>query len=100
MIIEVLSDSTEAFDRGEKFRRYRTWLPTLSDYLLVAQDKPLIDHYRQVAANRWELVSIEGLETSLHLESINCKLNLVDVYDRIVFPRDESEFVQEPPATP
>ena len=35
-IIEVLSDSTEAFDRGEKFRRYRTWLPTLTDYLLVA----------------------------------------------------------------
>jgi Uma2 family endonuclease len=44
LIIEVLFASTEAFDRGEKFRHYRTWLPTLMDYLLVAQDKPLIDH--------------------------------------------------------
>ena len=48
LIIEVLSNATEAFDRGEKFRRYRTWLPTLRDYLLVAQDKPLIDHYHQI----------------------------------------------------
>ena len=58
LIIEVLSDSTEAFDRGEKFRRYRTWLPTLTDYLLVSQDKPLIDHYHRVEPNKWELISI------------------------------------------
>ena len=70
VIIEVLSPSTEAFDRGEKFRRYRSWLPTLQDYLLVAQDKPLIDHYHRVAENRWELVSMEGLAASLPLESI------------------------------
>jgi len=47
VIVEVLSPSTEAFDRGEKFRRYRAWLPTLSDYVLVAQDRPLIDHYHR-----------------------------------------------------
>jgi Uma2 family endonuclease len=93
LIIEVLSDSTEAFDRGEKFRRYRTWLPTLTDYLLVAQDKPLIDHYHRVAASRWELMSIEGLKASLHLESLNCTLRLVDIYDRIVFPLEEPELV-------
>ena len=39
VIVEVLSPSTEAFDRGEKFRRYRRWLPTLTDYVLVAQDQ-------------------------------------------------------------
>ena len=54
LIVEVLSASTEAFDRGEKFRRYRTWLPTLQEYLLVAQDRPLIDHYHRVEENRWE----------------------------------------------
>ena len=97
LIIEVLSDSTEAFDRGEKFRRYRTWLPTLTDYLLVAQDKPLIDHYHRVETNRWELVSIEGLEASLHLELLNCTLQLVDVYDRIVFPPEEPELASELP---
>ena len=80
LIIEVLSASTEVFDRGEKFRRYRTWLPTLQDYLLVAQDKPLIDHYHRVEAHRWEFVSVEGLKR-VHLESLHCTLQLADVYD-------------------
>jgi Uma2 family endonuclease len=97
-IIEVLSDSTEAFDRGEKFRRYRTWLPTLTDYLLVAQDKPLLDHYHRVEQNRWELVSLETLDVSLHLESIHYTLRLADVYERIVFPPEALELVQEQPA--
>ena len=95
LIVEVLSASTEAFDRGEKFRRYRTWLPTLHDYLLVAQDRPLIDHYRRVEENRWELVSTEGLDASLHLESIHCTLRLAAVYDRIIFPPEDSELVQD-----
>ena len=98
LIVEVLSESTEAFDRGEKFRRYRTWLPTLTDYLLVAQDKPLIDHYHRVEQNRWELVSIEGLAAHLRLESIHCTLHLAEVYERIVFPTEEPELIQEQPA--
>ena len=99
LIVEVLSDSTEAFDRGEKFRRSRTWLPTLTDYLLVSQDKPLIDHYHRVEANRWELVSIEGFDASLHLALLNCTLRLADVYDRIVFPSEEPELAPEPPSS-
>ena len=93
VIVEVLSASTEAFDRGEKFRRYRTWLPTLQDFLLVAQDKPLIDHYHRVEAHRWELVSMEGLDASLHLESIHCTLQLAEVYERLVFHPEEPELV-------
>ena len=98
LIIEVLSPSTEAFDRGEKFRRYRTWLPTLQDYLLVVQDKPLIDHYHRVEENRWELVPREGLEASLYLESVHCTLRLADVYDRIIFPPEDAELAQDQPA--
>jgi Uma2 family endonuclease len=98
LIIEVLSPSTEAFDRGEKFRRYRTWLPTLQDYLLVAQDKPLIDHYHRVEENRWELVPREGLEARLHLESVHGTLRLADVYDRIIFPPEDAELTQDQPA--
>lgn len=98
VIIEVLSASTEACDRGEKFRRYRTWLPALQDDLLVAQDKPLIDHYHRVEEKRWELVSLEGLEASLNLESIHCTLRLAEVYDRIVFPAEDSTLVPEQPA--
>lgn len=86
LIIEVLSDSTEAFDRGEKFLRYRTWLPSLTDYLLVSQTKPLIEHYQRQDNNRWTMISVEGLEGELTLESINCRMPLREVYERIVFP--------------
>jgi Uma2 family endonuclease len=98
LIIEVLSPSTEAFDRGEKFRRYRTWLPTLQDYLLMAQDKPVIDYYHRVEENKWELVSVEGLTESLHLASIHCTLRLADVYDRIIFPTEDPDLVRDHPA--
>ena len=45
VIIEVLSESTESFDRGEKFQRYQLWNPTLSDYILVSQTAPIIEHF-------------------------------------------------------
>lgn len=88
VIIEVLSDSTEAYDRGEKFRRYRTTLPTLTDYLLVSQDRPVVDHYRRGADNEWVLVTYFGLDAVLHLDSIDCDLRLAEVYDRIEFPTE------------
>jgi Uma2 family endonuclease len=85
-IVEVLSPSTEAFDRGEKFRRYRAWLPTLTDYVLVAQDSPLIDHYHRQEDGTWVLRALEGLQTHMHLGTIGCTVPLADVYERIVFP--------------
>ena len=88
-IVEVLSPSTEAFDRGEKFRRYRTWLPTLSDYVLVAQDRPLIDHYHRQEDGTWTLHALEGLQAHLHLETIGCTVPLAEVYDRMVFQHAE-----------
>ena len=86
VIVEVLSPSTEAFDRGEKFRRYRTWLPTLTDYVLVAQNHPLIDHYHRQEDGTWVLRALEGLQTHMHLGMIGCTVPLADVYERIVFP--------------
>jgi len=50
VIVEVLSPSTEAIDRGDKLYRYRRWLPTLMDYVLVAQDRLVIDHYQRTTA--------------------------------------------------
>jgi Uma2 family endonuclease len=87
LIVEVLSPSTEAFDRGEKFRRYRAWLPTLTDYVLVAQDRPVIDHYHREDDALWTLRTLEGLEARLHLETIGCTVPMADVYERIVFPQ-------------
>src|SRR4029434_1884209 len=89
LIVEVLSPSTEAFDRGEKFRRYRAWLPTLTDYVLVAQDSPLIDHYHRQEEGTWTLHALEGLQAHLHLETIGCTVPLAEVYDRIVFQHAE-----------
>jgi Uma2 family endonuclease len=86
VIIEVLSESTEAFDRGEKFIRYRTWLPTLTDYLLVARDKPLVEHYRRQENGEWTLSTIIGLDADLRVASINCTLKLSEIYDGVIFP--------------
>ncbi|MGH9766964.1 MAG: Uma2 family endonuclease [Blastocatellia bacterium] len=86
VIVEVLSESTESFDRGEKFIRYRTWLPTLTDYILVSQDKPVIEHYRRQSNDEWVLATMEGLDAVLNIESIGCSLKLSDVYDGVQFP--------------
>jgi Uma2 family endonuclease len=91
IIVEVLSPSTEAFDRGEKFHRYRRWLPTLTDYVLVAQDRPMIDHYHGEDGVLWTLRTLEGLEARLHLETIGCTVPLAEVYERIVFPQAEED---------
>jgi Uma2 family endonuclease len=89
VLIEVLSPSTETFDRGEKFDRYRTWLATLTDYVLVAQDRPVIDHYHRQMDGTWVLHTLEGLQARLPLETIGCTVALAEVYDRLVFQHAE-----------
>jgi hypothetical protein len=74
LIIEVLSASTEAFDRGEKFLRYNTWNPTLTDYLLVSQSRPLIEHFVRQHDGGWSYYVYQGLDQSLPLHSIACTL--------------------------
>jgi Uma2 family endonuclease len=91
VILEVLSPSTEAFDRGDKFRRYRAWLPTLTDYVLVAQDRPFIDHYHRQDDGTWALRTYEGLEDALDLATIGCTVPLAEVYERLVFPARADE---------
>ena len=96
VIIEVLSPNTEAFDRGEKFRRYRIFNPSLSDYVLVAQDQPLIEHFVRQEQGQWLLAaSVSDLSGSVSLASIQCTLPLTNVYDRIVFPAEVQELSDE-----
>jgi len=91
VIFEVLSPSTEAFDRGDKFLSFRKFNNSLTDYVLVSQYKPFVDHYTRQADESWTLHSLEGLDSIIHLSSIDCELRLAEVYDRIVFrPRPES----------
>jgi Uma2 family endonuclease len=91
VVIEVLSPATEAFDRGEKLRRYQTWNPTLSDYSLVSQDSPFIAHYTRQADGGWAYYVYQDLKQSFAIKPIGCLLRLADIYDRITFPAEAPE---------
>jgi len=91
VIIEILSPSTQAFDRLVKRERYHAWLPTLQEYVLVAQDRPHIEHWSKQPDGRWLVGEVEGVEATLVLESLGVRLALVDIYDRVVFPEPEPE---------
>jgi Uma2 family endonuclease len=95
VIVEVLSQSTEAFDRGEKWARYQTWLPSLSEYILVSQTKPQIEHYIRRLDGEWIYSFPKGLDSNLDLASVGCTLRLADVFDRIVFPTESIDPVRE-----
>jgi Uma2 family endonuclease len=85
VIFEVLSPSTEAYDRGEKFLRYRSEIETLQDYVLVAQDHPRIEHFSRQQDGTWQSFEVNGLTAVLTLPSIDCRIALGDVYSRIAF---------------
>lgn len=82
LLIEVLSKSTEAFDRGLKFQAYQQ-LPSLREYLLVAQDKPFVEQYVRQDDGKWVYGAFEGREASLALPGVGCTLSLSAVYDKV-----------------
>jgi len=84
LIVEVLSSSTEAYDRGGKFGHYRK-LTSLAEYVLVSQEEAHIEHYMRQSDNQWLLSEAGGLQEIVHLPSINCTLALVEVYEKVVF---------------
>ena len=85
LLVEVLSPSTEAYDRGRKFESYRS-IESLSEYLLVASDRVHVDLYTRRPDGRWLLTSASRLEDSLDLESIGCRLALADLYEKVDLP--------------
>lgn len=82
VIVEVLSPSTQDYDRGQKFEHYRT-LPSLVDYLTIAQERPHVVHYTRQSASSWLLEEFSDLGQSIPLASISCILPLGEVYDKI-----------------
>ena len=86
VVFEVLSPSTEAYDRGEKFLRYRTQIVTLAEYVLISQHRPLVEHYVRQSDGSWNYASVSTLAEGIELPSIGCRLPLSEIYDRIVFP--------------
>ena len=88
LIVEVLSPSTEAYDRGEKFRKYRS-LSTFREYLIVSQTEPYVEQYHNLnrdSNNRWEWQVYDTIERSIILHSLNnLELPLSEIYRRINF---------------
>jgi len=83
VLIEVLSDSTEAYDRGKKFEHYRS-IDTVTDYILLSQDRPKVEHFTREAGGRWLYTALVGIESVLEIPSVKCRLVLADVYDKVV----------------
>jgi Uma2 family endonuclease len=82
LVIEVLSKSTESFDRGLKFQAYQK-VPSLREYLLVAQDKPFVEQFVRQEDGKWVYAAFDGREESLALPSVEGTLNLSAVYDKV-----------------
>ena len=81
LIVEVLSDSTEAYDRGGKFALYRQ-IPSLREYLLISQHQVQVDLYTRGSDDRWTLTDFTDLTDSVPLGSVDCTLALAEVYRR------------------
>jgi Uma2 family endonuclease len=87
LIIEVLSPSTEGYDRGDKFGSYRG-LESLQEYVLIAQDKYQIEHYVRQSEGGWLFSDASKPEDVVVLPSINCTLLLSDVYEKVTFEEE------------
>lgn len=85
VLFEVLSESTEAYDRGKKFASYQT-IPSLQQYVLVSQDEPRIEIFTRDTDGEWKYNSVHGLENIATLRSIGTAIALKDVYRKIPFP--------------
>ena len=81
LVVEVLSPSTEAYDKGEKFRHYQE-LASLQEYILVSQDRVRVEQYR-LLKTQWGQTEFRALEDILSLASIGCELPLRDIYRRV-----------------
>lgn len=82
VLVEVLSNSTERYDRIAKSSYYRT-LDSLTEHLLVAQDRYRVEQYVRQADNQWLLFDYRSLDNIVELKSIDCSLALRDVYDKV-----------------
>nr|WP_103016498.1 Uma2 family endonuclease [Salinibacter ruber] len=92
LIVEVLSPTTEDYDHGKKFSRYRR-IDTLQEYLLVAQDAPHVEHYVRQDDGSWRLTDTDGLDATITLPSIEAELPLDEVYLDVL--EDEESFRAE-----
>jgi Uma2 family endonuclease len=85
LLYEVLSPSTEAYDRGDKFTVYKS-IASLREYLLIAQHRPHLAHYVKQDSGIWHFMEYNDLQDSVYLPTIECTLNLSSIYQDVEFP--------------
>jgi Uma2 family endonuclease len=85
VIIEVLSDSTEKYDRGKKARHYQQ-IASLREYVLVAQDEPVIERFVRQPDESWAKTFVEGLDREFAFATVSVRVPLADVYAGVTFP--------------
>lgn len=90
VIMEILSPSTEKYDRGKKFQNYRA-IPSFTDYILVSQYSCQIEHYQRQSDYQWLLSVYTARDASVYLASVDCTLILDDVYEKVIFAHEEGE---------
>ncbi|MFB6277081.1 MAG: Uma2 family endonuclease [Halothece sp.] len=83
-IAEVLSDSTQYYDKNDKFQAYRT-IPTFQEYVLIEQSCQQVEHYQKVDTNQWLLTEYQGTNSILDLVVGNMTIPLADIYDKVTF---------------
>ena len=84
-IIEVLSDSTEKYDRGDKFAQYRQ-IPSLQEFILAAQDQPLVERFARQPDGDWLLTEFRGLEITFEMTCLPVKIPMSEIYRGVEFP--------------
>ncbi|MGA7118796.1 MAG: Uma2 family endonuclease [Polyangiaceae bacterium] len=99
LVVEVLSPSTEAYDRGAKFDHY-THIESLREYVLVATDRFAVDHLLRETDGTWRLTTVRGLESALRLPSVDASIPLAEIYENLdlVAPDGIEEASPHPPA--
>jgi Uma2 family endonuclease len=90
VVFEILSPTTERYDRGRKFQHYRE-LESLQMYVLIAQDMPRIECYARTGSDQWVLSDYKGLDTDAQLEPIGATLQLAEVYEQVDWTRNGGE---------
>jgi Uma2 family endonuclease len=88
LIVEVLSPSIEAYDRGFKSAQYRT-LESLEEYALVSQAEPRVEVFRRQTGGHWLLSEATGLEAVCRFESLDCAVPLAEIYAKVIFSPDD-----------
>ena len=84
VVVEVLSDSTESYDRQGKFAKYKT-LPSFREYVLVKQDKCYVETWFRQEPGLWRETIVTDLADTITLHSIGCTISLADIYENIEF---------------